>query len=136
MFQSTLKKVAYIQEAKVKEFLSNLFVPGLKMERVLEELKRIEEEGKEIISEASEKSEEIISVAHQKAEKLILDARKEAESEVDESLKELGEEMDEMNRKVLEACESRIRELRALAAANADSAMNAIFRIVIGDKKG
>jgi len=106
------------------------------MERVLEELKRIEEEGKGIISESSEKSEEIISVAHQKAEKLIVGAEKEAESEVNESLKKFSEEMDEIHRKVLEVCESRIRELRMSAATNMDSAINVIFRIVIGDKKG
>ncbi len=106
------------------------------MERVLEELKRIEEEGKRIISESSEKAEEIISASHQKAEKLIVDAEKEAESEAEESLKKFNKDMDATHHKVLETCESRIRKLRASAATNTDSAIDAIFKIIIGDKKG
>jgi len=105
------------------------------MERVLEELKRIEEEADKIRLEASEKAEEIIRMARQRAEKLIGDAEKEAERASLKMLKRFRQEMVERHNKVLETNRSRIDKVRRLANKNMNSVIDLVFRTVVGERE-
>ena len=57
------------------------------MDRILEELKKVEDEAERIRREASERADEIIRLARQGAEEIILDAEKEAKREVDKLMR-------------------------------------------------
>ncbi len=104
------------------------------MEKVLEELKKIEDEAENIRSEAVQKSKEIVETAHQQSRQLIIDAEKKAEKDVEESLLMFEEEIKERHRKILEISEAEIAKLRRSADENMLSAVDIVFRIVIGDK--
>jgi len=105
------------------------------MERVLEELKRIEEEAEKIRLEASEKAEEIIKAARQKAKVLVTDAEKEAERTVERLLERFREDMKERHRRALKKSEVVIDEIRRSASRNMDSAVDLVFRTLVGEKR-
>jgi V/A-type H+-transporting ATPase subunit G/H len=106
------------------------------MERVLGELKRIEDEAEKIRSEASEKSQEIIETARQKARELTADAENEAEKELEKFLKKFKEEMEVKQREVLKATKIKIDGLNRSAKKNVNLAVDEIFKIVVGAKEG
>ena len=104
------------------------------MERVLEELKRIEEEAEKIRSEASEKAERMIKLARQEAEKLVLDAEERAEEVVNEMTENFKALMERRCKEIMRRCSSEIARLKETARKNKDRAVNLVFKILIGEK--
>jgi len=105
------------------------------MERILEELKRIEDEAENIRLEASKKAEEIVRLAHQRSDKLIADAEKDAERVIDELMKNFRESMKKKHEEILRSCELEISKLRKTAKRRMDLAVERIFKIVVGENQ-
>ena len=79
------------------------------MERVWEELKRIEQEANYIRSDAKKKSEEIIAMAREDAEKLVSDARVLAEREAHELLSQYINEARREREEMLKRNEEKLK---------------------------
>jgi len=105
------------------------------MERLLEELKKIEEETISIRSEAKEKSDKIVALAKNYAEKLILDSRKEAEDEASELLSHFLSEAKRKCEERLSENEENLRRLRIRAEKCMDRAVKIIIDNVVGKLK-
>ena len=105
------------------------------MERLWEELKKIEDEAISIRSEAEEKSAKIIDLAREYAEKLILDSRKEAEHEALELLNQFLSEAKIKREKMLKENEENIRKLRMKAEKCMEEAAKMIIDAAAGKLK-
>jgi len=105
------------------------------MERILEELKKIEDESEKIRLEASKKAEEIIKLARQRSEKLVTDAEKDAERTIDKLMENFRNRMKKRHNELMSSCELEIAKLRNIAEKNMDLAVNQIFKAVIGEKE-
>jgi len=105
------------------------------MEKVLEELKRIEDEAENIRLESSKKAEEIVRLARQRSEKLIADAERDAEKDVSELMEKFRNLMKKRHNEILKNCELKIDRLRKTAEKKMNSAVDQIFKIVIGEKE-
>ncbi len=105
------------------------------MERVLEELKKIEDEAEKIRLEASEEAKEIISLARQGSERLIIGAEKEAEEAVSRFVKAFEISIRKKRDEIIKRCESQIDKLRKIAKKKKDSAVNLVFKVLIGEKQ-
>ncbi len=105
------------------------------MERVWEELKRIENEAVLINSEASNKSKEIIETAKQKGAKLTADSEKYALEEAQRLVEKINEEANEERKKTLEENKKNIEALRETATTHMDEAVKTIFNSLVGQRK-
>ena len=102
------------------------------MERVWEELKKIETEAERIHSEASKKSEELHAIAKKDAEKLLSVSKKHAEAEANELLNKYRREASNERNARLEKNKIFIKELRATVEKRFDKAVNTVFDAVLG----
>jgi F0F1-type ATP synthase membrane subunit b/b' len=105
------------------------------MERISEELEKIEKEAKYIRSEALKKSEEIVAIAQKKAAKLVSDSRRDAEAETEELLNKYVKEANEEREDALKKSEESIKELTITSKKGINKAGKTIFDAVLGDLK-
>jgi len=105
------------------------------MEKVWEELRKIEREAERIRSEGLRKSEEIFVIAKEDAEKLVLDSRKHVEEEADELLSRYLEEANKEREDALKKNEDVIKELRITVERRINEAVKMIFDAVLGKTK-
>jgi len=102
------------------------------MERLWEELKKIENEAINICSEAKEKSETIIALAKEYAEKLLLDSTKSAEDEARELLNQYLDKARKESEKMLKRNEEMLKELKMKTGNRVNKAIKIIFDAVVG----
>jgi vacuolar-type H+-ATPase subunit H len=105
------------------------------MERVWEELRKIETEAERIHSEASKKSEELLAIAKKDAEKLLSVSKKNAESEANDLLNKYRREAANERDVKLEKNKVFIKELRTTVEKRFDKAVNTVFNSVLGKIK-
>jgi F0F1-type ATP synthase membrane subunit b/b' len=105
------------------------------MERVSEELAKIERESANIRSAASRKSEEMIAVAEEEAKKLISDLRKDAEEEAEELINKFVKEANEDREEELKKSEENTKELIMTSKKHINEAEKVIFDSVLGEVK-
>jgi F0F1-type ATP synthase membrane subunit b/b' len=105
------------------------------MEKVCEELRKIERKAERIRSEALRTSEEIIAVAQGEAEKLFSDSRKRIEEESDELLNNFVREADKEREDALKKNEKAIKELSTTVEKRINEAVKTIFDAVLGKIK-
>jgi vacuolar-type H+-ATPase subunit H len=105
------------------------------MERVWEELRKIETEAERIHSEASKKSEELLAIAKKDAEKLLSVSKKNAESEANDLLNKYRREAANERNVKLEKNKVFIKELRTTVEKRFDKAVNTVFNSVLGKIK-
>jgi hypothetical protein len=105
------------------------------MEKVWEELKKIEAQAERIRIEAQNKGKEIIKLAEQDAEKLLLNsktyAQEDAEKIVTQAITEANRDKDEQ----LKDNDQAIRKLRETAEKRLDKAEEVIVDAVLGKRK-
>jgi F0F1-type ATP synthase membrane subunit b/b' len=103
------------------------------MERVWDELRKIEKEAELLEEEAVKKSKAISEVANREAEKIIFNSRIYADAEVnglrDASVKEIAEKKETM----LKENSGNVSRLSALAEENKKKAVNFVFDQVLGN---
>lgn len=105
------------------------------MEKVWEELRKIESKAEHIHSETLKKSEELITVAKKNAEKLLSVSKKHTEAEANKLLAKSLEESANERAAALEKNEKSIKELRATVEKCLDKAVNTILDAVLGNIK-
>jgi vacuolar-type H+-ATPase subunit H len=126
-----------LEEAYAETIEALLQYLGVKiMERLWEELKKIEKEAEHIHSKTLEKSEELIAIAKKDAEKLLSDSKKHVEAEADELLKKYAKEATKKRNFALKKNEEIIKELRKTVEKRFNKAVNTIFDAVLGKIKG
>ena len=105
------------------------------MEKVWEELRKIESKAEDIHSETLKKSEELIAFAKKDADMLLSVSEKHIEAEAEELLNEyLGEAAKERD-VALENNKKVIKELRTTVEKSFDKAVNTVFDVVLGKIK-
>jgi len=102
------------------------------MERVWEELRKIEREAEHIHSETLKKSEELIAIAKKDAEKLLSVSKKHTEAEANKLLNKSLREAANERAAALEKNEKTIKELRTTVKKCLDKAVNTVFDAVLG----
>ena len=105
------------------------------MEKVWEELRKIENEAEHIHSETLKKSEELIAIAKKDAEKLLSVSEKHTEAEANELLNKYREEAASEHDASLEANKKTLKELRKTVEKCFDKAVNTVFDAVLGSIK-
>jgi F0F1-type ATP synthase membrane subunit b/b' len=105
------------------------------MEKVWEELRKIESEAEHIHSETLKKSEELIDRAKKDAEQLLSVSKKHTETEANKLLTKYLEEAANEHDASLEANEKTLKELRKTVETCFDKAVNTVFDAVLGTIK-
>ncbi|HTY74592.1 MAG TPA: hypothetical protein VMD05_03400 [Candidatus Nanoarchaeia archaeon] len=103
------------------------------MEKVWEELKRIEAQAEEIRAEALESSKQITKVAEQSADKLIANSKIYAEEDSTEERKSAIDEANRNRARKLKKSQSDNEKLRKQAENRMEKASNDIIRTVLGE---
>jgi len=101
------------------------------MEKVWEELKKIEAEAELIVSDAQTKAKEIVKTAEEKGEQLLADSRKYAEEEANALMEESKAEASQSSAEMFKANAETIEKLRLSAANRMEKAVNAIVDRVL-----
>jgi F0F1-type ATP synthase membrane subunit b/b' len=104
------------------------------MEKVWEELRKIEGTAEQIHIETLKKSEELIDLAKKDAEKLLLVSKKHTEMEANRLLNKYLEESANEHDASVEANEMILKELRKTVEKSFDKAVNTVFNTVLGTK--
>jgi DNA anti-recombination protein RmuC len=105
------------------------------MEKVWEELRKIESEAEHIHSETLKKSEELIALAKKDVEKLLSVSEKHTEAEANILLNKYLEEAAKAHDASLDANEKTLKELRKNVEKCFDKAVNTVFDAVLGTIK-
>jgi vacuolar-type H+-ATPase subunit H len=105
------------------------------MERVWEELRKIETKAEDIHVNASKKSEELLAIAKKNAEKLLSVSKKHAEAEAKELLTKYRREASNERDDKLEKNKVFIKELRITVEKRFDEAVNIVFDSVLEKDK-
>jgi vacuolar-type H+-ATPase subunit H len=105
------------------------------MEKLWEELRKIENEAEHIHSETLKKSEELVAIAKQDAEKLFSASKKHIEAEADELLNKYREEAAKERDAALQKNEDIIKELGKTVENRFEKGVNMIFDAVLGKIK-
>ena len=105
------------------------------MEKVWEELKKIEKQAEQIRSEAQNKSKTLTELSKQEAAKLLADyityAQEEAQDLYDRSIEEANRSRDEQ----LKANKKAIDRLKEQAEKHMEQASSAVMKAVLGETK-
>jgi F0F1-type ATP synthase membrane subunit b/b' len=105
------------------------------MEKLWEELRKIENEAEHIHSETLKNSEELVAIAKQDAEKLLSASKKHIEAEANELLNKYHEEAAKEHDAELQKNEYVIKELGKNVENRFEKAVNTIFDAVLGKIK-
>jgi len=102
------------------------------MEKVWEELRKIEDKAEQIRSETLNTSEKLMDIARKDAEKLLSLSKKHTESEADKLLKARIDQAEKERAADLEKNEKSIKELKATVEKQFDNAVDTVFDAVLG----
>ena len=102
------------------------------MEKVWEELRKIEDKAEQLRSETLKTSEKLMDVARKDAEKLLSLSKKYTESEADKLLKARMNQAEKERAADLEKNEKSIKELKATVEKQFDKAVDTVFDAVLG----
>jgi vacuolar-type H+-ATPase subunit H len=102
------------------------------MEKVWEELKKIESEAEQIHSETLKKSEELVAIAKEDAKKLLSITEKNVEIEVNELLNRLRRNTTKERNDALEKNEENIKDLMKSVEKRFDEAVDTTFDAILG----
>jgi vacuolar-type H+-ATPase subunit H len=105
------------------------------MEKVWEELKKIEAQAEQIRSEAKEKSKQITTFAEQNAEKLIANSKTYAHEEAQQINTGVLEEASRNHTQRLKENQEAIEKLKQTAEKRMETAATAIRDTVLGETK-
>ncbi len=105
------------------------------MEKVWDELKKIESQAEQIQVDAQEKAKSIAILAHQDAEKLISNSKVYAEDEANQLYRSTVEEANRKSNEQLKANEESNQKLRMQAEKHMDAAVSRVLSAIIKDAK-
>jgi len=105
------------------------------MEKVWEELKKIEAQAEKIRSEAQDKAKKITTLAQQEAEKLIANSRAYAEEEAQQLYASTMEEANHIRDEQLKANQETTEKLRTNAEKRMEGASMAVVNAVFEENK-
>ncbi len=105
------------------------------MEKVWDELKKIETQAERIKSEAQNKAETLTSLAQQEAEKLIENGKTYAQEEAQQYYVSIMDEANRRRDKQLEANRQDMEKLKVQAEKHIEQASSAIVNSVLGETK-
>ncbi len=103
------------------------------MEKVWEELKKIDFQAEQIRSEAQTKAKEIISLSQEVSEKLLVDSKIYAQQEAQQLYEETVEEANRRSDQQLEANQKATERLNKQAQKQMEKASSTIVSAVIGE---
>jgi vacuolar-type H+-ATPase subunit H len=103
------------------------------MEKVWEELKKIEAQADNIHAEADKTAKEIVEFARKEAENLLQNSKAYAEEEASEIYSQTVQEADSRREDQLKANQKTADKLRAKAEKRLDKASAAVERAVLGE---
>jgi vacuolar-type H+-ATPase subunit E/Vma4 len=101
------------------------------MQRVWEELKKIESEAEQIRTEAQTRAKDITTLTRQNADKLIANSRAYAEEEAQQLSTSAIQDANEKRDEQLKTNETAIKNLRAQAEKHMDAAISRVVDAVI-----
>ena len=104
------------------------------MEKVWEELKKIETQAEQIHVEAQSQSKQITKLAQQDAAMLLFNSKKYAEQEAQQIIEKVTEEANRKHEEQLEANLEVTEKLKGYALRRMEQAANKIVDAVLGDK--
>ncbi|MCW3996606.1 MAG: hypothetical protein NWE98_10740 [Candidatus Bathyarchaeota archaeon] len=105
------------------------------MEKVWEELKKIETQAQEIRVEAQEKSKQITTTVQDEAEKLVANAKSYAEQDAQQHYDWVVREAKRLQQEALIAIEKANKRLQQQAQRHLDEAAELIVQAVLGESK-
>jgi vacuolar-type H+-ATPase subunit H len=105
------------------------------MEKVWEELKKIEAQAEQIRIEAQEKAKNMTTLAQQNGEKLIANSQTYAEEEAQQLLKSTVEEADHNRDEQLKANQAAAEKLKAQAERHMEKAIAKVVNAIIKEAK-
>ncbi|MGD0644773.1 MAG: hypothetical protein ABSA75_07700 [Candidatus Bathyarchaeia archaeon] len=105
------------------------------MEKVWEELKKIEAQAEQIRSEAQNRAKKMIALAQQQAEELIANSKKYAEEEAQQLYKSTIQEANRINDEQLKANQEATEKLRMHAEKRMEQAATATVNAVLEETK-
>jgi vacuolar-type H+-ATPase subunit H len=103
------------------------------MEKVWEELKKIENQAEQIRKEAQKKTKEINQLAQQESEKLLANAKTYVEEEVRQLLQSTIEEANKKRQEQLSENQLAADQLKHLALKRMDKAEAALLKAIVGE---
>ena len=104
------------------------------MEKVWEELKKIETQAEQIRSEAQDKSKQITDIAKQEAEGLLANAKSYAQEEAEQLLSNTTAEANHNREETIKLNSDATDKLTLQAQKRLDRASEAIVNAVLGEK--
>jgi vacuolar-type H+-ATPase subunit H len=105
------------------------------MEKVWEELKKIETEAEQIRSEAQEKAKNVMTLAQQNGEKLIANSQTYAEEEAQQLLTSTVKEANRRRDEQLKANQAAAEKLKVQAEKHMEQAISKVVKAVIEEAK-
>jgi vacuolar-type H+-ATPase subunit H len=105
------------------------------MEKVWDELKKIEAQAEQIRNEAQEKAKKMTALAQQKAEELIANSKTYAEEEEQQLYTSLIQEANIKRDEQLKANKEATEKLRAQAEKRMKQAVSKVVNAVLGETK-
>ncbi len=105
------------------------------MEKVWEELKKIETKAEQIQSDAQKSAKQLTTLAQQQAEKLLADSKRYAQEEAQQLLARIMKEANLYRDQHLEANKANIETLDAQAEQLMEKASSAIVKAVLGESQ-
>jgi len=105
------------------------------MEKVWEELKKIEAQAEQIRSEAQEKAQNMTTLAQQNGEKLIANSQTYAEEEAQQLFKSAVEEANRRRDEQLKANQAVAEKLKVQAEKHMEQAISKVVKAVIEEAK-
>lgn len=105
------------------------------MEKVWEELKKIDAQAESIHAEAQKAVAKLADVASQKAEKLIANSKMYAEEDAEQLYSREVEASNGEREKLLRENQENVRKLKARAERRVDQAASAVEAAVLGETK-
>lgn len=105
------------------------------MEKVWEELKKIEAKAESIRAEAQNSTDKITDLARQQAEKLIANAKTYADAEAQQLYTDVVQAANRERDKQLKANEVSVVALRERSEKRIDTASSAVEKAVLGETK-
>jgi vacuolar-type H+-ATPase subunit H len=105
------------------------------MEKVWEELKKIEAQAEKIRSEAEEKAQNMATFAQQNGEKLIANSQIYAEEEAQQLFTSTVEEANRRRDEQLKANQAAAQELKVRAEKHMEQAISKVVKAVIEEAK-
>jgi vacuolar-type H+-ATPase subunit H len=128
-------KTQYFSSTKTFRNQTNLAYLCGKMEKVWDELKKIEAQGQQILSEAKDKAKKMTTLANQEAEKLIANGKVYAEEEGQQLYASTIQEANRNSNEQLKANQEVRANLRVEAEKRMEQAVSTVVDTVLEETK-